>query len=180
MKHHTGDVRSSSRKCQGSSIAEFGPALFVLLIVVFLPLIGLCSLAEGAATVYFATARSVREAGAANTFSDADTRMRATANQIIGAFGGFAGLSPMDAGTAGGQNGMQMTVLEVPTSGDHDAIDKGRGGPGSHLVANTNNNFYELQVTSNYTVRPLFWPGQPLPMKFTASCTVEHPEGLGN
>lgn len=58
------------RNC-GSSIAEFGPALFIILCLIVPFVIAMLSLLDAAATLYFATAAAARSAAPSNTFSEA-------------------------------------------------------------------------------------------------------------
>jgi hypothetical protein len=41
--NHTNLLKTNSRNCRGSAIAEFGPALFVLLLLMFFPVLDLLS-----------------------------------------------------------------------------------------------------------------------------------------
>jgi hypothetical protein len=150
------------------SIGEFAPAMFILFVIVFLPLIGLLTFVDGAATLYFATAQAARAAGPSNTEANAVANMNAAADTLLGGpLGAFARLSPAD------HTGMSLTVLEVSianqTTSNYNPLN---GAP------DTTKNFYEFQVTSNYTCAPFFFPGKPIPLSFSSSCNVEHPEGL--
>lgn len=152
------------RHDSGSSLAEFGPALFILLVIVLLPLIGFFSFADGVATVYFASSASARSAASASTQANATANMQTTANNIINTFGSFAGLNPRDA------TGLTLQVVQVPLAG---------GAPAPYTPpADTDSFLYEYQVTAKYTISPLFIPGGPYPVQFVTSSAVEHPEGL--
>lgn len=166
MKCLTRSLRTTRSETGGGAIAEFGPALFILFVIVLLPMVGLFTFVDAAGIIYFATSTAARSAGSANTKSEAEQAMKGAANQIIGGpMGAFANLTPSNA------DGMELTVLQVNL--DSEAV-----SPFAPPV-DTDKNFYEFQVTSNYSTKPLFYPGPPIPLTFQSSSHVEHPEGLG-
>lgn len=164
------------RTSKGGSIAEFGPVLFILLVVVFLPLVGFFSFASGCATLYFATITASRNAMPALTGTDAMTNTTNTFNQIIsGPFGTFGGI-----GTSTNSPALSLVTRSV-TTGDTVSETPGTGSkPFAGVSVNSTNNFYQYKVTSTNTIKPLFYPGGPITMSFTDIVTVEHPEGLPN
>jgi len=162
---------SKMRSQRAGALAEFGPVMFIFFVIILLPLMGLFTFIEGATTIAFATNVCARDCGTATTRSGAIANMQARANQIIGGpFGQFAGLTPPDA------TGMQLVVLEIPVSAGNKTEYIGNSPIGT---IDTTNNFYEYQVRSNYSIKPLFIPNA-VPMKWNSASHVEHPNGLNN
>ncbi len=162
----------------GGVIAEFGPAVWILLIFIILPLVCLFSFLDGFATITLAVNAAARAAGPATTRSQAITNMQATGNQIIsGPFGAFANLTPRDA------SALTITVLRVAQDNSNSTNFSGTAAiptDGSGRIDSTNF-FYEYQVTGNYKINPIFFPSLfPNTMQFTSSSHCEHPDGLND
>jgi hypothetical protein len=154
-----------TRRSTGN-LAEFGPVLFILFIVVLLPLIAFFSFVDGVATVYFAANSAAKAAGPATTLKNAKVNVSTVGKQIIaGPLGAFASISPAD------DSKLALTVLQI-------GVKTGTSSTFTSGTIDTDNNTYEYQVTASYGVKPLFFPGDPIPLQFTSSANVEHPEGL--
>jgi hypothetical protein len=175
------------RRQDGSSIAEFGPVLFIFFVIVFFPLLGFFSFVDGVATIALAANAAARAAAPATTRKSAIEEMKNTGTQLIGGGGkkaplaAFANLSPADnsgltlqilvTNNDGSQNGTAIGATDdVPTVVPPD------GGP---PAIDTDTRYYQYRVTARYTVGPLFIPMQ-VPMEFNATSIVEHPEGLNS
>src|SRR3990167_1355551 len=100
-----------TRSLSGSSASEFGPALFILFVIVLLPMLSLITFIAGVATVYFATNYAAREAGTSTTRFLARQNMRKARDQIIdGPFGKFCNMVPV----GGDQDkGMTFRIVDV-------------------------------------------------------------------
>ena len=155
-----------SRNETGSSIAEFGPAMFILLVLIVPFFIAMLSYLDGAVTLYLATGAAARAAGPANTLTEAKTNVTNAATQVIsGPLGAFARITPNDA------TGMKLKVVQVEVA-TQSSTDFAK-------PVDTSKYFYQFQVsTQGYGIAPLFWMGGAFPIQFTSSCAVEHPDGL--
>ena len=155
----------SRRSRKGSAIAEFAPVLFILFAIILPAFIGLLSFASGAATLYFATISAARAAMPAPTQKDAINNMTNIFSRIVtGPFGKFGGVD------ATAIPGLKVRQTEIAT------------GAVNIYTPPLNTNLYSYQyvVTADQIqVKPLFYPGgSPIPMTFTDTVTVEHPEGI--
>jgi hypothetical protein len=168
------------RKHTGGAIAEFGPALIIFFVIILFPLLDFLTFADGVAAVSYAASAAARAAGPATTRALAKANMQQAGRQIIGAEGtpsaltAFAKLKPAD------NSGLTLTVVEIGNDGQvKNTYADGVAIADAEITSG--DNFFQYQVTANYGVG-LMWaiPGFPdsMPMTFTGTTMVEHPEGL--
>lgn len=189
-------VRRRERdRSYGSSLSEFGPALWVFLIFIVIPLLDLVSFGSGVGTVMLMSNWASRQAAACNTFTEAKQSVAQTEDQLK-SFRKFAAMTP----TNGTPSGVSIKVVVTPLngSGGQSFDDPGNipNKPPRNQVnpndppMNTMNCVYQYVVTSSYDVAPLFnFSGTPflrdvpalgkaVPVVFTTTASVEHPDGL--
>ena len=162
-----------TRSLSGSSASEFGPALFILFVIVLLPMLSLITFIAGVATVYFATNYAAREAGTSTTRFLARQNMYAARDQIInGPFGKFCN---MVADGGDDDKGMELRTVRVGILAGSE--DKPFAGTFPQNQVNSSNHFFQYKVVSTYKVKPLFYPGE-IPVQFNSTIAVEHREGI--
>ena len=177
-------VNLGRRRSYGGNLAEFAPVLMILFIFILLPMIAIISYLEGIAAVAYLTHVAVRQAATAGTASQAVATMENIRAQLLGTnndtfLASFAGLRA----TAG--NGLTLQVIQTEnTTGATTTKTVPLGGaPPADPTTDplTNGNFlFQYQCDANFTSHPLFTPLDQLPTCWTATCQVEHPEGLRN
>jgi hypothetical protein len=197
--------RYPRRHRKGSALAEFGPSLWLFLILILLPLMDMISFAIGVGTTMMLSTWGARMAAPCATYTEALASLKRTEDSLAM----FRGLSVMRANTGiggtgnqGTSSGYKMTVQVTPISGGSVTIYNGPGGipntpppdasnPNVPPV-NTMNSVYQYSVTAAYDILPLInfngipffktlpGVGAPVPVHFTTTATVEHPEGLNN
>ncbi len=154
---------SGERRRSGSSIAEFAPAL-LLLIPVLIFFISLFWLLLGFATVQLAAQLGVREAASAASLAQARQLAEGTVFRI-----------QMGPGTIGGMVGFQqintpaLTVVEIPPGEEPRPFNPAAGVDPD--------NTYQFRLETGGTVKPVFFPN-PVPVRGFATSIVENPEGL--
>ncbi len=186
------------RNFQASAIAEFGPALIIIFLIMVFPLINFIGIMTGYATVEFMTnqvassvAKSLNfsqniDGSVTNTALNTLTSLTSTLNGS--GFAKFAVAVPV-----GGYQkcGMDLYIKQInSTSGatTYSQADQ----PWTNGIIDPGNNLYQYQVRSYYNVGPLISmsgfpilnkiPGIGMPIVFNcvANVTAEHPEGLDN
>lgn len=157
--------RSHTSSNKGTAVSELAPAILILFVIVLFPFVSFFSFIDGAATVYFVTQCAVRAAAAAPDMGVASNRVRETASRIIdGPLGSFTNLTPKGAA------GIRLTVFQSSLT---DQTVKPFEFP-----VDTSKYTYQYHVISDYSIKPIFYPGSPIPIHFESSSHVEHPEGL--
>jgi hypothetical protein len=176
-------ARQSRRRASGGSLAEFGPVMWVFCLFIMIPLLDATSFLWGVATVMLAANAGARDAACAQTFTDAKAAV-ADANKRADAFRCFAKVTP----SAGSGDGMTLICLVTDVSGNSGAPTV--FAPGS--VVDTTTKSYHYCCNAAFDVMPLFnfggatlfdnvpGLGKPVPVTFSATASVEHPEGLSN
>ncbi len=166
---------SNTRSQTGSGTAEFGPAMFILFVLIVMPLIGMFFLVEGAATVYFATNYAAREAGTGTTRYWARENMWAARDRIMnGPLGQFSNITPF-------AEGMKFRAVRIRMSDDN--IDENSSFSAFPGTPDPSLYIYQYKVISDYKIKvpfiPEFISGNIQPhMRFVATVHVEHPEGI--
>lgn len=173
--------RNTFRKCRGSYIADFGPALFILVIGVFFPLTNLVSVTMRTALINNAVQQTAAAAARCKTFNasisaqDPSSKALATStfNSLASKIGGFSASSVQTyivvTNISSGASTTQSAMLSAP--------------------ADTNVNVYAIRVVATGQVSPLvscsssFFgnvPGLTTPMTYssTASSYSECTQGL--
>jgi hypothetical protein len=178
------------RNRKGNAIAEFGPALWVFFVLIIIPLIDMASFLWGVGTVMLAANLGVKTCAGARTYSEAINLVNGTETDLA-TFRSFAIVTP----TGGAPRGVRLQVIGYPVSGSGGAtVYPPPPAPNRIPVdrATLDNNMYEYQCIASYDVQPLFnfnglpvfgnvpGLGTPVPVSFTATATVEHPEGLND
>jgi hypothetical protein len=176
-------------RCFGSSTAELGPALWILLILIVIPLIDLISFIWGVSTVMFLANNAARSAAPQQTYSDAIAAVRNAENNLKN-WQNFAKLTPVN----GQAQGVEIAVLRIAMN--NNSSTKYLPPPAPNKIPNDSNaltnNIYQYQIIASYDVMPVFnfsqMPvlssipalGKPVNVSFTSTAQVEHPEGLNN
>jgi hypothetical protein len=166
----------SGTRNQHGSLAEFGPVLFIFFVIIFFPLIGLFTFADGMATLAFCSSAAARSAASAATRQQAAINMKDTGSQLIGKDGKKAPLAAFANLTPGDNSGLTLTVCEIGNDGE---VKKSYNYNEDIPKESLENGVFQYQVTASYNVAPLFFPINPL-MSFTGTAVVEHPEGLND
>lgn len=185
-------VRSNTNR--GSSIAEFGPAMFVALIFVLIPLANILFFQIGVSGVQYLVSEAARAASSADTRQAALTAMTSKVTGVMSTgIVRVVKIAPL-----GGLNscGCDLYVKKTPVGGGNavtfnlssampvaDQPDTG---------SNQNNYVYEYAVQGQYNVYPLLdMEGVPLigtipalggpgRVSFSAAGVVENPRALDN
>lgn len=185
--------RKKFRQKKGHSIAELGPALFLVLLIMILPMACLASLGIRYTLLFYAVRQAAREAAKSTQFSANQSALQISAinraRQIIALFANSAGA-----------NG--LTVAPTNVHAFVDIINIGTGvanSPGQDTPIppgtpiSTTQNVYNVRVQVDGTVRPLFeaagdgagWfgvgvPGltRPFPIRLVCAAMAERPDGL--
>lgn len=180
-------ARTRKRNALGSSIAEFGPILFIFFLIILFPLIDLIAVAWGYCTCYMATTQAANRASSSNNVDRAQQAIiKVLRKAYQGGFGQFAVVDPVGGL---GRSGAHMWVVRTPFAGGPAEY----LGPDSSLdpteVPDPARYVYEYQVTTKQKVGPFIMiptnmlvdiPGlsSPFEITVTACSVVEHPEGL--
>jgi hypothetical protein len=188
--------RKKSRRSKGHSIAELGPALFLVLLIMVLPMACLASLGIRYTLMFYAVRQAAREASKSTQFianqSPLQLSARNRAIQVVQLFANSAGA-----------NGLKVVIpTGVNTYADIMNISTGaptRYGPTTPVpggvVINTAQNVYNYTVQVDAEVRPLFeaagngagWfsgaagvPGltKPFPVRIISASMAERPDGM--
>ncbi len=185
--------RMKSRQKKGHSIAELGPALFMVLLIMVLPVACLASLGIRYTLMFYAVRQAAREAAKSSQFINNQSALQKSAKnratEVINLFSNTTGA-----------NGLKLIACNTYV----DSINIGTGttaryGPTSPVpaavVINPATNVYNYTVQVDAEVRPLFeaagngagWfggaagvPGltKPFPVRIISAAMVEKPEGL--
>ena len=185
--------RKKSRQKKGHSIAELGPAIFLVLLIMVLPVACLASLGIRYTLMFYAVRQAAREAAKSSQFITNQSALQKSAkNRALEVVNLFSN------GT--GANGLKLIACNTYA----DAINIGTGataryGPVSPVpaavVINPQTNVYNYTVQVDAEVRPLFeaagngagWfggatgvPGltKPFPVRIVSAAMCEKPEGL--
>ena len=174
------------RKAYGNTIAEFGPTLFVLLLLFAFPLIDLLGIAISAATVILATNCAVGSAASQATYTSAlQSAISAESSFLQSGFAKFANI----IATGGYQNSGIDLYTQVTTYGTTNPALVGPNTPVPPPI-NVTSQMYEYAAIGHFQIAPLInmsgvplvnqIPGlaQPVQMSFRAVKMVEHPQGL--
>lgn len=170
-------------RAKGSSLAEFAPTLFVLMLVIF-PAIDLTGMACGYCVVQLVARQGATGASTQPTYAAALTSMSSEANRFLtSGFGKFAKLQPV-GGYANTGADLNINVTNVYNNNVRVC------GPNIGLSppVDTTANIYEASVTASYDVGPLislasvpFFKdipalGKPWRTSATFSRAIEQPE----
>ncbi len=182
--------RKKYRRSKGHSIAELGPALFMVLLIMVLPMATLASLGIRYAIMFYAVRQAAREAAKSTQFIADQSALQLSAKnraaQVINLFS-----------NAAGANGLQLVACNTYA----DVINISTGattsyGPSTPIPAGTPitpaTNVYNIRVQVDANVRPLFeggtgWfknaggiPGltKSFPVRMVSASMSERPDGL--
>ncbi len=159
-----------NRRCTGSQLVELPIAIWLAVLVLFLPLLDLSLLGLRVGTLHAAARNGAREAGRAPTFTEAASLASTKVTQSLNA--GFGGNTLDKVTTA---------VISTPIDGGEPTRSTGP------IAADPDNNVYQIEVVVEGTAAPLveinFFgdiPGLSKPFPVSVACTemVEHPKGL--
>lgn len=158
---------------KGSSIAEMGPVLLVLFVVVLFPLVGLFSFIDGVAILALAANVGARNAAPTTTRTQAIAQVAQVRDQLLtGGFASFGGITPND-------RGLTLSVLEIQGNGAGTTKSFSGTTPVSP-APDVTKNVYLYQVTAKYDIKPMFCPTTFSNMTFSATSAIEHIRGINN
>ncbi len=145
----------------------------------------------GVGTVLLVANMGVRQAVGARTYTDAIKSVKQSELDLT-AFKNFASLTP----SSGGKNGVKLLVLGYATDGGNSASITYSPPPAPNRIpvdrATLDTHMYHYQVIASYDVSPIFnfngvpmfagvpGLGSPVPVSYSATAAVEHPEGLND
>jgi hypothetical protein len=174
---------SQRRSKRGSSLAEFGPALWLFFLIFLFPLFNLVQFACGVATVALIARQAAQACASSPDFNTGLNAARTTASSIANSgFGKFACLKPAN------QYGISVFIGQTNiASGAHSEY-----GPDQPMTTalDTTNNLYQIETKCLYDVGPML-PMQGFPyigdipligkayrLGFSSERTAEFPDGL--
>ena len=179
-------LRLKRRDMAGSSIAEFAPVMYVILLLFMFPRINLMGLATAAATILLGTNCAVSTAASQATYTTALQSVVSAENSFLQTgFAKFAGISA----NGGYQNCGVDLYTQVTTYGSSSPVLVGPDTPVPPPI-NVTNHLYEYAAMGHFQIAPLIAMsgiplvnqipgiGQPIQMNFRAVKMVEHPQGL--
>jgi hypothetical protein len=170
--------------------------MWFFMALILIPLIDLTSFGVGVSTTMFLSTWGARNAAPCATFTEALASLAKTEAQLQ-VFRGFSRMTPNGPGAK--PYIMKVLVTPISTGGAGTSYTTPGGIPNQPPPdpmnpavppMNTVNSVYQYVVTAKYLVAPLisFGPtsmfkdipglGKPVPIEFTTTATVEHPEGL--
>lgn len=184
-------AKKKNRANKGNTIAEFGPAMYVFFIIIALPLIDLATFMWGVGTVMMVANLGARKACGANTYTDAMAAVAGTEKDLSNFFS-YSCVVPTTP-----PSGVTLNVIAYKTAtGPTGAVTTFKPPPVANRIpvdrATLDATMYEYQVVAAYNVQPLFnfnglpffggvpGLGAPVPITFSSTVNVEHPEGLNN
>ena len=187
IKRRVKRVLSLRRKSRGAaSLAEFAPALFVFLVLIFFPFLNLFGCLCGVATAALIANQCATAAAVSQTYQDALTATSDTAVQLTNScLGRFAHLQAV-----GGYRGCGVDVFVAVTNISSNATTT--YGPNQPVTApvDPQNNIYEYAAQVNYNIGPFLsmaavpivndlpMVGKPLNFTFAVQKAAEYPDGL--
>lgn len=179
---------SRPRTKRGSSLAEFGPVLFVFLFFALFPALDLMAVAVGTASISLAARQGASGAASSADYGSGLLAMQREMNAVKNSgFGHFLNLTPI--GGSGGSGG-DLWVEKA----DFNTKVIQYCGPNSKPPApiDTTTFIYEYACVATYQVGPLCnlgavpfigsipGLGPPASIKYAATCSVEYPTGLSS
>ena len=187
--------RKRFRQSKGHSIAELGPALFLVLLIMVLPVACLASLGIRYTLMFYAVRQAAREASKSSQFiTNQSVIQKSAKNRALEVINLFSN------GT--GANGLKLiacnTYVDAMNIGTGATIRYGPSAPIPAAVPVTPATIvYNYTVQVDAEVRPLFeaagngagWfsgaagvPGltKPFPVRIISAAMVEKPDGLHN
>jgi hypothetical protein len=186
--------RKMARKTRGHSIAELGPALFLILLIMVLPMACLASLGIRYTIMFYAVRQAAREAAKSSQFQNNQSALQKSAkNRAIEVVQLFA--------NSAGANGLKVVIpTGVNTFADVINISSGAVTRYSAPIPaatpiNQSNFVYNITVQVDAEVRPLFEGGsgvlfggaggipgltKPFPVRIVSAAMCEQPNGLRN
>jgi hypothetical protein len=171
------------RPKRGSSLAEFGPAMWLFFLFIVFPLFNLVQFACGVATVALIARQAAQACASSPSFNDGLTAARTTAtNMATSGFGKFGCLKPVN------QYGISVYIDQTNLATNQQTV-FGPDQPMTSAVDSTNN-IYEIETRCLYDVGPML-PMQNVPfigdipligkayrLGFSSERAAEFPDGL--
>jgi hypothetical protein len=187
------EIELTKQKCnqnfraeRGANLAEFGPALIILFVIIFVPMVNLIAWGWGIAAAIFITNQSAKAAAVSENYDMAISSATSTAVNLSNSYlGRLARLKPVEGFN---NSGLDLYIVATNILTNRVCI----FGPDVALsgTIDTTNNVYEYQVQTTYEVAPLFNLGKapmldnipiiskPTMLSFTAQQSAEYPNGL--
>jgi hypothetical protein len=175
-----------NRHRHGASLAEFGPALFILFVVILVPALNLITWGCCMATAIFITSQSAKAAAVSEDYDSALSSATATATNLSNSyFGKLAHLKPVEGHN---DSGVDLYIVATNILTNKTSI----FGPNLPLagLVDTTNNVYEYQVQTKYEISPFLnltkapvvnnipILSKPTILAFTSQQSAEYPNGL--
>ncbi len=181
---------NKTRKNNGSLIAELGPVLIVLLLLVGFPLINFLGLASAAMSVNFIVNNVASQVAKSLTFNDAQQTLFSRANTLNqSGFAKFSKASP----SGGYMNcGLNLFVIQTSISGSNTSLTSTANQPWTLNQIDPSHYIYQYNIVGTYNIKPFISlsniplistiPGLGSPWSYTvkSKIAVEHPIGLDN
>lgn len=175
--------RARCRSAHGNQLAEFGPALLLLSIVVVLPCFWALSIAAGSLVSFFTASESAKSAASQFTYAAAAQAAQAKASEIANSGLGILVHAPFD-----GSPNVQL-FLAVTDLATHQTVEY---GPAQTLPkeVDTEHNLYQVEARTLYEIGPVWQNShrpnsssfplldKPVQMVFRARQVVEFPQGF--
>jgi len=198
-------TKRNNRSHSGSAISEFGPALFIFLILFLLPCINLVFYAAAVVSIQHIVEEASRAAAVSSTQSEAIANVGSKANVWLkggaGAgpgLGAFAHLNSNGRGIAGSGCTLQILITDaagvrppILISGPSATVPLPYDDP-QNPATNASTVQYEYQVTGTYTVDPFLnmagipgigqvpAVGTSTTVSYTSKAQIENVSGLDN
>lgn len=175
-----------NRKRRGSSIAEFGPVLFVFFFFALFPALDLMAVAVGTASISLAARQGASAAASSADYGTGLTAMeRELTNVKNSGFGHFLNIRPVAGyNSCGGDLWIEQTDINTKVL-QYCGPNKKAPTP-----IDTDNNIYEYACPAVFQIGPLCnlgaipfigsvpGLGPPAQVKYVATVSVEYPTGL--
>jgi hypothetical protein len=169
------------------SLAEFGPVVWILFVLIVFPLIDLMGVVTGMANIVLLTHQAVSRAANQQTYDNALAAMAAEATNNMSS--GFARLAKLQA--VGGYQACGMNLYVNAT--DYRSGGTTKFGPNTPVPPpiDPTKYIYEVTASAQFQTGPFIdlsgipilglvpGLGKPADLTFSASRSVEHPSGLG-
>lgn len=154
----SGPCRLPKRKTGAAAIAEFGPAVFIFILVLALPASNIISFALGYAAISTLTNQCVHDAATANTFKNARERVLKRAREMPLPLVEMAKLKPN-----GGLDGYGVDLYITQTDLARHQVREFGPNTGMTITPDQSKNIYEFTVKSNFNLGPFVNLGLPVP-----------------
>lgn len=180
--HNKSKVRPGRNKL-GSAIAEFGPAVFIFIVVLALPVSNVLSFALGYGALQTLANQCAVNAATASSFKAAREKVLNRARQLNQS--PLAELAKLKAN--GGLEGSGVDIYITQTNLSRHEIREFGPNTGLTVAADNSKNIYEFTIKANFFLGPfinLGLPvallGEPVAIQVVSHKAVEHPGAMSS